>query len=228
MNTSALLTGLRFVDSFFPTGAYAFSSGLEAAVQHGAVRDAADLAAYVEDVLMHVTGHREAVAVAKAWTAQVKGVPADARATDLELEALMLCREVRMASRQMGRQIIKIAGSQLEGAPVLQEFRSLVDQGLTPAHCAVCWGVTFGAIWWSREGAVAAYLYQTAVGFVSAAMKLLPVGQRESQQILQRWIPWIAQTARSVEPETPLHGWSPVQDVYAMRHARLHSRMFRS
>jgi urease accessory protein len=37
MNTLALLNGLRFVDSFFPSGGYAFSSGLEAAVQGGAV-----------------------------------------------------------------------------------------------------------------------------------------------------------------------------------------------
>ena len=30
MNTRSLLTGLRFVDSFFPSGGYAYSSGLEA------------------------------------------------------------------------------------------------------------------------------------------------------------------------------------------------------
>ena len=35
MNTFSLLNGLRFVDSFFPSGGYAFSSGLEAAVQGG-------------------------------------------------------------------------------------------------------------------------------------------------------------------------------------------------
>ena len=32
METLALLHGLRFIDSFFPSGGYAFSSGLEAAV----------------------------------------------------------------------------------------------------------------------------------------------------------------------------------------------------
>ena len=43
MNTRSLLTGLRFVDSFFPSGGYAYSSGLEAAVQGGAVKTADDL-----------------------------------------------------------------------------------------------------------------------------------------------------------------------------------------
>ena len=40
MDTLSLLNGLRFVDSFFPSGGYAFSSGLEAAVQGGAIRNA--------------------------------------------------------------------------------------------------------------------------------------------------------------------------------------------
>ena len=51
MNTSSLLKGLRFVDSFFPSGGYAFSSGLEAAVQGGAVRNAEDLSRYVVELL---------------------------------------------------------------------------------------------------------------------------------------------------------------------------------
>ena len=69
MNTLALLNGLRFVDSFFPSGGFAFSSGLEAAVKDGALRDGKDLARYVGDLLVHGIGRREAVAVAVAHQA---------------------------------------------------------------------------------------------------------------------------------------------------------------
>ncbi|NOS81827.1 MAG: urease accessory protein UreF, partial [Nitrospira sp.] len=51
MDTSSLLKGLRFVDSFFPSGGYAYSSGLEAAVQGGAVRNAEELSRYVLESL---------------------------------------------------------------------------------------------------------------------------------------------------------------------------------
>ena len=51
MNTPALLEGLRFVDTFFPSGGYAFSSGMEAAVQGGAVKTSDQLARYIEDLL---------------------------------------------------------------------------------------------------------------------------------------------------------------------------------
>ena len=65
------LTGLRFVDSFFPSGGYAFSSGLEAAVQGGAVRNAEELSHYVVELLTTGIGEREAVAAGLAHDAGV-------------------------------------------------------------------------------------------------------------------------------------------------------------
>lgn len=227
MNALSLLTGLRFVDNFFPSGSYAFSSGLEAAVQSGQIRNVGEFAAYVEDVLRGGLSQREAVAVARALDAQARGSASDASDTDYELDAMTMCSESRMASRQMGRQVVRVAAEGSSSA-VLQEFRSMVDQDLTPGHFAICLGMTLGDVGWDREEAVSAFLYQTAVGFVSAGMKLLPVGQRQGQRLLRLWAPWIAQVACAINPDEPLRTWSPVQDVHAMRHARLASRLFRS
>jgi urease accessory protein len=71
-------------------------------------------------------------------------------------------------------------------------------------------------------------MYQTAQGMVSAAMKLLPVGQQQGQQLLAEWGPLIVELSRGVSPRSGLGSWSPIQDIYAMRHARLESRLFRS
>jgi len=65
----SLIEGLRFVDSFFPSGGFAFSSGLEAAVQGGAIRTGEDFSRYAEDVLRNGMGRREAIAVARAHNA---------------------------------------------------------------------------------------------------------------------------------------------------------------
>jgi urease accessory protein len=59
-------------------------------------------------------------------------------------------------------------------------------------------------------------------------MKLLPVGQQQGQQLLAEWAPLIAQLSHRVKPQAGLASWSPIQDIYAMRHARLESRLFRS
>src|SRR4029077_13655675 len=98
MKTISLLSGLRFIDSFFPSGGYAFSSGLEAAVQGGAVRNAEDLSRYVEDFLRGGMSTREAVAVGVAQQATVKSVLSLALEVDRELEAMKTGLESRLAS----------------------------------------------------------------------------------------------------------------------------------
>ena len=228
MNTLALLNGLRFVDSFFPSGGFAFSSGLEAAVKDGAVRDGKELGTYVEDLLVHGIGKREAIAVAVAHRAAVTGNLAAALEIDRALDSMKLGRDSRVASRQMGRQVIKAAAEQLHDHRPLIDYRMAVEEARTPGHVPVAVGLTLAACGWSRRETVAAFLYQTAQGMVSAAMKLLPVGQQQGQQLLAGWGPMIAQLSRRVTPEAGLASWSPVHDIYAMRHARLESRLFRS
>ena len=228
MNTLALLNGLRFIDSFFPSGGFAFSSGLEAAVKDGAVRDGKELARYGEDLLVRGIGRREAIAVAVAHEAAMTGRLAPALAVDRALEALKLGRDSRLASRQMGRQVIKVAAEQLHDHRLLLEYRKAVDEARSPGHVPVAVGLTLAACGWSRQDTVAAFLYQTAQGMVSAAMKLLPVGQQQGQQLLAGWGPMIAQVSHRATPQAGLASWSPIHDIYAMRHARLESRLFRS
>jgi urease accessory protein len=228
MNTLSLLKGLRFVDSFFPSGGYAFSSGLEAAVQGGAVRNAEELSRYVVESLTTGIGEREAVAVGLAHEAYVSSVMETAFKADLELEAMKLGRESRAASRQMGRQVIRLAADQLARDPLIEDYLTAVEAERTPGHLPVSIGLTLAAVGWSKEDTIAAFLYQTATGFVSAAMKLMPLGQREGQRLLESWLAVIERVSRNAAHQRVFQSWSPVQDIYAMRHSRLESRLFRS
>jgi len=228
METLALIKGMRFIDSFFPSGGYAFSSGLEAAVQAGAVKNSAQLVVYVEDLLYGGMSRREAVAARVASKAGRSGEAAVAIAVDRELDSMKLGRDGRLASRQMGRQVMKIAAEQLEGKAILKRYLTAMEREEAPGHLPVCLGLTLGACGWKGEEAVAAYLYQTAVGFVSAAMRLMPIGQREGQSLIEGWLPMIDRISREVKPRAPLSSWSPVQDIYGMRHSQLHWRLFRS
>mgnify|MGYP001294613757 CR=1 FL=1 len=228
MNTLSLLKGLRFVDSFFPSGGYAFSSGLEAAVQGGAVRNAEELSRYVVELLTTGIGEREAVAVGLAHEAYVSSVMETAFKADLVLEAMKLGRESRAASRQMGRQVIRLAADQLTRQPLIEDYLTAVEAERTPGHLPVSIGLTLAAAGWSKEGTIAAFLYQTATGFVSAAMKLMPLGQREGQRLLESWLAEIERVSRNAAHQRVFQSWSPVQDIYAMSHSRLESRLFRS
>ena len=228
MNTLSLLKGLRFVDSFFPSGGYAFSSGLEAAVQGGAVRNAEELSRFVVELLTTGIGEREAVAVGCAHEACVSGSLEIAFKADLELEAMKLGRESRTASRQMGRQVIRLAAEQNDRHLLIDDYLTAVEAEQTPGHLAVSLGLTLAAAGWSKEDSIAAFLYQAATGFVAAAMKLMPIGQREEQRLLEGWIEVIERVSHKAAHQRVFQSWSPIQDIYAMRHSRLESRLFRS
>ena len=228
MNTLSLLKGLRFVDSFFPSGGYAFSSGLEAAVQGGAVRNTEQLSRYVIESLTTGLGEREAVAVGLAHEAYGSGVLETALNVDRELEAMKLGRESRAASRQMGRQIIRLAAGQRARQSLIEDYLVAVEAEQTPGHLAVTVGLTLAAAGWSKEDTIAAFLYNTATGYVAAAMKLLPIGQCEGQRLLESWCEVIERVSRNALHQRVLQSWSPIQDIYAMRHSRLESRLFRS
>ncbi len=228
MNTPALLEGLRFIDTFFPSGGYAFSAGLEAAVQGGGVKNSDQLARYVGDLLRGGMSRREAFAVKWANQAGAEGNVFLVADVDRELDSTKLSRESRMASRQMGRQVIRVAADQLRSKPVLGEYRDAIESEQAPGHLAVCFGLTLGVAGWEPEAAAAAFLYQTAVGFVSAAMRLSPIGQHEGQRILSEWLPLIDRISREPGWEATMSSWSPIQDIYAMRHGALEWRLFRS
>lgn len=228
MDTSSLLKGLRFVDSFFPSGGYAYSSGLEAAVQGGAVRNAEELSRYVLESLTTGMGEREAVVVGMAHEAYLAGSLEMAFKADHSLEAMQLGRESRIASRQMGRQVIRLAAEQRGRQLLIDDYLAAVEAERTPGHLAVAVGLTLASAGWSKEDTIASFLYQTATGFVAAAMKLMPLGQREGQRLLESWLEVIERVSRNAADRHVLQSWSPVQDIYAMRHSRLESRLFRS
>ena len=197
-------------------------------MQGGAVRNAEDLSRYVVELLTIGIGERDAVAVGLAHDAYVFGSLKIAFKADRELEAMKLGRESRAASRQMGRQIIRLAADQLTRQSLIEDYLAAVEAEQTPGHLAVTVGLTLAAAGWSKEDTIAAFLYHTATGFVAAAMKLLPIGQREGQRLLESWLEVIEPISHKAAHQQVLQSWSPIQDIYAMRHSRLESRLFRS
>jgi urease accessory protein len=171
---------------------------------------------------------REALATKRANRAGATGQISAALNIDRTLEATKLSRASRLASRQMGRQVIRVAADQIRGKPILAAYRDEIESERAPGHLAITFGLTLGAAGWSREDTAAAFLYQTAVGFVSAAMRLSPLGQHEGQRILGEWLPLIERISRETNTGDVMSSWSPVQDIYAMRHGVLEWRLFRS
>ncbi|HEY4485301.1 MAG TPA: urease accessory UreF family protein [Nitrospiria bacterium] len=217
------------MDAFFPSGGYAHSFGLETAVQEGAIRTGDDLGKYLFHALKEGAARSDGVAVSASHRGSAMGDLESIVDADHTLEALKPCRETREASRRMGRQVFQIGADRFPH-PVLREITKWVVEDRTPGHYPVAMGVTLCAAGWPEKQSVSAYLYQSITGAVSAALRLMPLGQREAQEIIHGLLPTAAALAEGICGRGPqeMTAWTPLHEIRAMRHARLESRLFRS
>src|ERR1700733_10966505 len=177
------LSLLQFTDGLFPAGAYAHSFGLECCVQSGAVRDAAGVEAFLRAYLQGCAGPTDAVAVVCARRAAASGNLPACLALDETLDAMKSPAELRDASRQMGRQTLRVA-THLPCHLLLDEFGKSVAAEKTPGHHPVVFGMIGGILDWNVLEMTSAYLYSTSAALVGAALRLLPLGQLAGQHIV--------------------------------------------
>jgi urease accessory protein len=223
------LSLLQFTDGLFPAGAYAHSFGLEACVQSGEVRDAADVEAFLRAYLEGCAAPTDAVALACARRAVTMKGAAACMALDELLDAMKAAGELRDASRQMGRQTLRVA-THLPGDPLLHEFGEAVAKEITPGHHPIVFGMIGGILGWDTLEMTGAYLYSTSAALVGAALRLLPLGQLAGQGILWRLRPLIESLAASAlgKEEGDMWSFAPALEIASMRHALLDARLFRS
>ena len=226
----SFLSLLQFADGLFPAGAYAHSFGLEYYVQSGEVSDAAGVEEFLRAYLEGSAAPTDAVAMLCAARAGKTGDLASCIVLDETLDAMKTMSELRDASRQMGRQMLRVANYLPGQHRVLADFGETVGNEVTPGHHPVVFGIIGGVMAWPPEDMAGAYLYSTSAALVGAALRLMPLGQLAGQRILWNIRPLIANLAADVQGKTQADMWTfaPALEIAGMRHASLDARLFRS
>jgi urease accessory protein len=225
----ALLAVLQLGDGLFPAGGFAHSFGLETYAQAGTVRSRRGLEAFLVAHLEGSSGPADAVAAALCARAAGAADAATCAAVDARLEAMKWVPELAAASRQMGRQTARAARA--FGADVfLDELARAIDAEGTPGHHAAVFGAVAGRSGVDPEMAAGAYLYSTASLLVSAALRLIPLGQVEGQAALASLRPRIARLAAAAARSglDDIWAFGPGLELASLRHTGLPMRLFRS
>lgn len=227
--TEALVALLQLSDGLFPAGGFAHSFGLETYVQDGLVTDRAGLEAFVVAQLEGSAGPADAVATAGAVRYAVAGDLAGWAALDAALEAMKAVPETRAASRQMGRQTLRVATATTDDT-LLREIAHMVDEGLAAGHHATVLGATLGRAGAAPEAAAAAFLYSTTALLVGAGLRLIALGQLDGQRVLASMRGRIDRLAAAAAAATADDLWSfnLALEIAGIRHASLEMRLFRS
>lgn len=227
INAAWLVGLLQASDSFFPTGSYAHSFGLEGLVQENVIRDRTTLRAFIFHSALPALRHTDLPLAAHAWRAF--GEPDWNTIGELCVlsSALKSAREARLASENIGRQRAELTAS-LHASPLAQEFIRRSGEHAWPhasAVSAALEGRVHGA---PLEAVLAGVVYANLAALLAAAMKLLRLGQNGAQSLLTEALatsPALIVAAIT----TPLGeiGWfNPWLDIAAARHETADARMF--
>lgn len=236
MNCEAFLSILQFSDGLFPVGSYAHSFGLESYVAEGTIRDANGVESFLLSYLQGSMAPADVVAALASRRAALSEKAARMKQCviiDQSLDAMKLASELRDASRQMGRQILRITanlGEPFTSHGLTADLYHAVENEEAPGHHAMAFGVAGAVLGWLETEMSYAYLYSTCAGLTAAALRLLSLGQLAGQRILWVLAPSIVRLAEEVRGKDLADIWSfaPGIEIAAMRHATLDARLFRS
>jgi urease accessory protein len=222
----SILPLLAWLSPTYPVGGYAYSHGLEWAVEAGDLRDAATLEAWLADVLEQGAGRCDAILLAGAYRAACAGDgPALIETNDLAL-ALAPSQELRLETRQQGRSFLD-ATLTAWPAPLLVDLaRELEGEVAYP----VAVGLAAAAHGLPLLSAAEAFLLAFAQNLTSAAVRLAPIGQTAGTTVVAALAPRVAALARTV-PDSTLDDIASATfraDLGSFLHETQYTRLFRS
>jgi urease accessory protein len=207
-----LLLLLNWMSPTFPIGAFAYSHGLEQAVADRRLRSAEDVESWIRDLLQCGSGWNDALLFALCWTEDAatlnKTALALAGSAERHMETTHLGRNFNMATAIWTRQV---------GHSVASAY-------------PVAAGSACAAAGIDRLSALTAFMQGYCAALVSAAVRLVPLGQTHGLVILRNLVPVVtdcaAEACRSGLDD--LGSSCVAAEIAAMRHETLEPRIFRT
>lgn len=225
---SALLLLQAWLSPAFPVGGYSYSHGLEYAVEAGALPDRAALQNWIEGILLFGAGRSDALLIRETH----RSVSAQELTRCDEIvdfaAAFRGTSELALEASAQGAAFLKALLAGWPEYAVLAPLQGWIT-GKRPVY-AVAFGAAAAVAGIDVRQAIVAYLHAFCSNLVSAALRLMPIGQSDGLACLanlSRALPALAD-ALDLVPFDDIGSAALMIDVCSMRHETQYTRLFRS
>ncbi|GAW36578.1 urease accessory protein UreF [Roseovarius sp. A-2] len=210
MLTSAHLSLIQWLSPAFPTGAFAYSHGLEREIATGVVTDATSLAAWLRNILHYGAGWQDAVILGHA-------LEGEADALDDLARALVPCAE-------------RLQEGLDQGVAFARTVTGITGRTLPPRMLPVAVAEAAAPLDLAKPDIIALYLQGFVGNLVTIAIRHLPLGQTEGQSVLLHLTPLIHDLAHraACAPLDTLGTCALAGDLAALQHEVMDVRIFRT
>lgn len=218
---------LQMSDSFFPTGLYATSNGLEALSQVKRLKSK-DIFHYISTYLKQVTGPSDCTALGNAYESCMKKDLTALLNADKSLYSMRLIEETRNASTRSGNQLLKCVNSFVKNKKMLKDYQNAISSGNATGIYPVSFGVISWSLGISKNKAGLILLYGFTVSVIGAALRLGILQHYDGQKIIHELRPVILKSVLNNidRPISSMWQFAPGLDILQMKHEALSSKMF--
>ncbi len=226
LSPPALFRLMAWLSPAYPVGAFSYSSGIEWAVEAGDIKDAETLRQWLAGTIGSGSGFCDAVVFAHAHRAVAANDDAALRAAAELAAALVTSKERLLETTAQGRAFLDATRAAWP-CPALARLDA-VWQGAVALPIAV--GVTCAGHRIGSEPALHAFLHAIVANWISAGVRLIPLGQTDGQRVLAALEVDIAACAAraSTTPLEDIGSCTVRADIAGMRHETQYTRLFRS
>ncbi|CAH9059560.1 unnamed protein product [Cuscuta epithymum] len=224
-NVAHMWSQWQLLDSVLPTGGFAHSFGLEAAIQARLVTGPEDLKTYV----IHVLENTASLLLPFVYSATISPDMETWHKLDRTLEATLTNDVSRKASISQGSALMRVASAVFSELPILKAMRDTsLCSGNVRFHQAPIFGMVCGLLGMDPEASQKGYMYITMRDLVSAATRLNLVGPLGAA-VLQHQIALISDDLSRKWMGRPVEDacqTCPLIDTVQGCHGYLFSRLF--
>ena len=229
IDPGGLLKLAAWLSPSFPVGAFAYSTGLEWAVEHGLVVGREGLATWLRTVVETGPPRQDAVLAARVWRA-VDGADDRGLLDAAELAAALKgTAELAQETVVQGAAYLRTVAAAWPSPRLTEVKQVLAATGVEPA-LPVAVGAASAAHGVALAPTLRLFLHAMVANQVSAAIRLSVIGQTDGQRVTAALEPVILAGAAAAEAADPddLGAATPMLDWCSMRHETQHTRLFRS
>lgn len=224
--SAALFRLMTWLSPAFPVGSFSYSSGIEWAVEAGDIHDRVTLQDWLAAMLLDGAGLCDGILLCHAYRAAAASDGQELGEIAELAAAFVPSRERHLETTAQGRAFVEIARS----AWNCDALDLLTSHVSGPVAYPVAVGVLAAGHRIPLGLTLHAFLHATTSNWISAGVRLVPLGQTDSQRALAALEPIIATTAgKSLEASLDDLGSATFRaDLASMRHETQYTRLFRS
>jgi urease accessory protein len=223
----SFISALQLSDSFFPTGSYTLSYGLESCVHNGVVENGNDLKMLIESNLRNQLGPLDMGAISNVYDASEDGDLGTIIDIDNELHSFKVIKESREGSLKTGKQFSDII-SKTEETLLIHKYKDAINNGEANGHHSIVLGMVSQSMGITKEQSCMILGYTYTIGLLGASMRLFRMGHSEGQVILSDMKKIIVDVCRENIHKgiDEMGSFSPIMDIMGMMHEESESRIF--